>query len=235
MTKFRYAFLMLAAAALPIGCMSTPLASNTATASLGNPMTLINIGAFNKNAMTVSIKYQDIVSGFKTKSGQQFLSSNVTYLAIDLVSHIVTNVAGDNYAGASALYSLYLRGPAWTTPTGTIVDAGTTGAFAFTNVPQGQYRFRVKASINNAGGPATAPGAGQEINKPDLFFTTNNGGWEVSDNFATVTNGVSVVSYSSGGSLTCTLALKDGVGDQVSSQVTVTNGASIGAIGAVDQ
>jgi hypothetical protein len=234
MTKSRFALMMLLAAGLPVGCVNAPVIPNQ-TIALSNPIPMLNLGGGTQNSITLRLSIPDL-TGFKTKAAANAVPNDVTFFAITLVNHIGTNVATDDYCSAApAGPTIFLDGPnAEVAVTGKTADTGNNGAFAWTGVPAGQYRFRIKAS-KLATGAAVVPAGPDQISKPDSFFTPNNGGWEVSDNFATVTNGSSMTSYSSGGALTATVLLLDAMGNNVSAQVNVTGGNSVTSINVIDQ
>jgi hypothetical protein len=107
---------------------------------------------------------------------------------------------------------------------GTVIpDSTTNRQLAFTQLPAGVYRVRVKTKMD-----ASVPGS-QVISKPDSFFT-NADGWTISGNVATVTNGTSLTSFSSGTSLVAALALQDVTGETVGASIVPVDGDLVPAI-----
>jgi len=227
MTKQRlqFALTLLTAAAMPLGCMSTPV--QPGTMAVNNPLPLISLGNQGTAAINLTIVTPE---AFKTKAFAAVTSAMVTYFNIDLIQD-QGPAAGADYSDATmgtggriVKGGNFLHNPAGPADSGTIPAGATPGAIRFTNVVPGTYRVRVKAQKDTTTPPVQPP-----VSKPDSFFT-NNSGWTMSGNTATVTNGTSTVSYSSGSQLTVSVNLNDGVGDQVDSVISVTAGTPPPAI-----
>ncbi|MBC7542482.1 MAG: hypothetical protein H7338_07110 [Candidatus Sericytochromatia bacterium] len=220
--------LALAATVSALGCAPQPVTAPAFT-SLGNPMTLVSMGNQGTGNISLSLNPQ---SGFQTKAAGAVSINDITFYNVELITDKGSSPATDYGAGIVAgdiKATVFLDGtPNATVVPGTLTDGSTQGAFAFTNVMPGTYRFRVKASKG-----ATTPGTGpEELNKGDSVFTTN-GGWEVSDGTATVSLG-SGTAYSIAGNLACTLNLKDAQNDPVNVGITTAAGGAGPAIGQTD-
>ena len=214
-----------------LGCAPALVTQPTAV-SVGNPIPMISVG--QKGGATINVGL-NTGSGFKTKAAVQLGASVITHYFVDLISD-GGSLAGALYNSPTVVQGFLLAGADVSAitignSTGQVIpDGGTVGRFAFVNVPQGNYRLRVKASNDT-----TAPGAGiKDVSKPDGFFT-NNGGYAISSDNAVVSNGTSTVAYngfgSSVGALMTKVDLKE-TGDQVNGQINVTNGNSM--VGFID-
>jgi hypothetical protein len=225
-SKLRSVILLLVMNAIPLGCVSSPIASNIL--AVANPVPLISLNGAGNASISMQI---DTASGFKTKATVAFGSSMVTYYAIDLIrDQAGSSLASADYTdatltGASQIVkSVFLQGAAPGSSTnGSILQGATPNSVRFSNVVAGGYRVRVKAS--KFSGAAAVVAAADTVNKVDGFFT-NSSNWAISTNVGQVTNGSSATVYSpSGTALTTAVNLIDGTGNTVDSTATVAAGA----------
>jgi hypothetical protein len=203
---------------LPLGFAGIAMA----TADTVIPKPVVDLGQPGGGMVEIALRLP-----FRTKAQQQRLSGDITFYEVELIvdqgSAGGTNYADATLTAATAIKgSVFLDGPAAGQPAGTLADNTTAGRFAFTNVPIGTYRVRVKAKAD-----ASTPGT-TVINNPDTNFLTNSG-WEISDNTATVSNGTSIVSYTAPDTakLVANVTLQSGVGETVSVGLNPIPGAAI--------
>lgn len=238
--KVRYAFLMLAAAAVPVGCMTAPInsAGQVTQVALSNPISLVSMGT--APGATVTIDFSRINAGsFRTKSNAAMTTADIDVFQIQLVPdsgnpsnyNVPTPVSNVTVwmqpAGAAALTNA---------PAGTFTDAGVAGQMRFTNVPNGTYRARIRAFADQDNNWST-PGDQKIINKNDPINNdagAMNNPWSVSNNTVMVTPGNMPAYIPNGPTLSVNLNLLDAMNDPVDVNIAVNNGGGPGAMGGVD-
>jgi hypothetical protein len=236
MTKIRYAFLMLAAAAVPVGCMP-PQLNQPDVVSIGNPMPIVRMA--QAAGATITLNMTQVTAGaFKTKAAPAKAVADVDFFKIELVDDAVGSPATNfDFANKPAIgpititmirNSVTLTGVA---PANTFTDGTITNKLRFTNVPPGfTYRARVQAMEDPDNNWTTADAF--PINKK--VGSTGTDPVCVSTNTATAAVAPGNVTYSTGLELQVPVDLVDEIRDPADVQLTVSNGGAAGAIGFQD-